>query len=348
VDQESRLSGRQHLFDERRDVEHERHALVAQLGRSREAAHAFSDLPSGLMTMSCCPTSSSTTNPSRGRHLGDDHERARLWRAPRLMPNNRSSRQIGRDAPRTVRTSRDSMARRALRRARWPPRRSRAASRKAPADLDEKDVDDRQRDRQRDRHLGADADVARDVDDAAELGDVRLDDVEPHAAPAQVGRDFLRREPRHEDEREHLARRELLRLFGVTTPRRIAASTSTSGSMPAPSSSTSMTTWLPFWKALSAIVPMGACPREPLVARLDAVIDRVADHVHQRVGELFDDELVDLRLGARDDEVHLLAVLARDLPDDARQLVEGLAQRDHAHLEDAALHLRQVPVEGAV
>ena len=36
--------------------------------------------------------------------------------------------------------------------------------------------------------------------------------------------------------------------------------TRTSGSMPAPSSSTSMTTWLPFWNALSAIVPTGACP----------------------------------------------------------------------------------------
>ena len=48
------------------------------------------------------------------------------------------------------------------------------------------------------------------------------------------------------------------------------------------------------------------------------------------------------------DQVHLLAVLARDLPDDARELVEGLAQRDHAHLEDAALHLREVAVEGAV
>ena len=87
---------------------------------------------------------------------------------------------------------------------------------------------------------------------------------------------------------------------------------------------------------------------QALVARLDAVIDRVADHVHQRVAELLDDELVDLGLGARDDEVHLLVVLARDLPHDARELVEGLPERDHAHLEDAALHLGEVAVEGAV
>ncbi len=115
----------------------------------------------------------------------------------------------------------------------------------------------------------------------------------------------------------------------------------------APSSSTSMTTWLPFWKALSAIVPTGGFPTRRRSSRwLDAVIDGVADHVHQRIAELLDDELVDLGLGAGDDEVHLLAVLARDLPHDARQLVERLAERHHAHLEDAALHLREVALEG--
>ena len=110
-----------------------------------------------------------------------------------------------------------------------------------------------------------------------------------------------------------------------------------------------MTTWLPFWKALSAIVPTGGLPtRSALVARLDAVIDRVADHVHERVGQLLDDELVDLGLGAGDDQVHLLVVLARDLPHDARELVEDLPERHHPHFEDAVLHLREVPLEGAV
>ena len=40
--------------------------------------------------------------------------------------------------------------------------------------------------------------------------------------------------------------------------------------------------------------------------RLDAVIDGVADHVHERIAELFDDQLVDLGLGAGDDEADLL------------------------------------------
>ncbi len=64
--------------------------------------------------------------------------------------------------------------------------------------------------------------------------------------------------------------------------------------------------------------------------------------------ELLDDELVDLGLGAGDDQVHVLVVLARDLPDDARELVEHLPERNHADFEDAALHLREVALEGAM
>ena len=43
----------------------------------------------------------------------------------------------------------------------------------------------------------------------------------------------------------------------VTSPRLSAAAMMTAGSIPLPSSSTSMTTWLPFWNAFSAIVPTG-------------------------------------------------------------------------------------------
>ena len=85
--------------------------------------------------------------------------------------------------------------------------------------------------------------------------------------------------------------------------------------------------------------------RLALDARLDAVIDGVADHVHERIAELLDDELVDLGLGAGDDEVHLLVGLAADLADDARELVEDLPERHHAHLEDAALHCAEVALE---
>ncbi len=88
--------------------------------------------------------------------------------------------------------------------------------------------------------------------------------------------------------------------------------------------------------------------RLALAPRLDPVIDGVAHHVHERIAELLDDELVDLGLGAGDDEVHHLLGVAADLADDARELVEHLAERDHAHLEDALLHRAEVAIEGAL
>ena len=45
-----------------------------------------------------------------------------------------------------------------------------------------------------------------------------------------------------------------------------------------------------------------------------------------RIAELLDDELVELGLRARDDEVDLLVVLARQLADDARKLLERLPE----------------------
>jgi hypothetical protein len=44
----ARFSLGEHLLDERRDVEHEAHALVAELGRPREAAHPLERLAERL------------------------------------------------------------------------------------------------------------------------------------------------------------------------------------------------------------------------------------------------------------------------------------------------------------
>ena len=61
-------------------------------------------------------------------------------------------------------------------------------------------------------------------------------------------------------------------------------------------------TWLPFWRGQQADPPgRAACrPRARTLGRLDAVVDGVADEVHERVGELLDDELVELDVAARD------------------------------------------------
>ena len=78
------------------------------------------------------------------------------------------------------------------------------------------------------------------------------------------------------------------------------------------------------------------------------MIDRVPDHVHQRIAELFHDQLVDFGLGAGDDQANFLVQLAADLPHHARQALEHLPERHHAHFQDAVLHLAQAPVEVAV
>ena len=42
---------------------------------------------------------------------------------------------------------------------------------------------------------------------------------------------------------------------------------------------------------------------------------------------------------AGDDQANLFLVLPRDLPDDARELVEDLPERNHSDVEDAVLEL---------
>jgi hypothetical protein len=156
-------------------------------------------------------------------------------------------------------------------------------------------------------------------------------------------------EARQEDEVQDLTGLSERASSALTTPRRTATVEERARCRcRAPSSSISMTTWLPFWKAFSAIVPTAGLPTARGRLRLDAVIDRVPHHVHERVAQLLHDQLVDLRLGAGDDEVDLFLRLAADLPDDARELVEDLPERDHAHLEDALLHRREVAVERAL
>ena len=71
--------------------------------------------------------------------------------------------------------------------------------------------------------------------------------------------------------------------------------------MPRPSSLTVITTLLPRCEARSETVPARGLPaRLALVGRLEPVVDRVADHVDQGVGELVDHPLVELGLLAAD------------------------------------------------
>ena len=90
----------------------------------------------------------------------------------------------------------------------------------------------------------------------------------------------------------------------------------------APSSAISMTMLPPWWEALrrrrrpAAGLPARGAPS----ARLDAVVDAVADHVHQRVVDVLDHLAIELGLLALQHQLDRLAGLAAEVADQPRHL----------------------------
>ena len=74
-----------------------------------------------------------------------------------------------------------------------------------------------------------------------------------------------------------------------------------------------------------------------LAGRLQPVVDRVADHVDQGVGELVDHPLVELGLLAADLEGHLLARGKAQVADDPPEPLEQRPDRHHPGVEHALL-----------
>ncbi|MGA2494324.1 MAG: AAA family ATPase [Roseiarcus sp.] len=62
----------------------------------------------------------------------------------------------------------------------------------------------------------------------------------------------------------------------------------------------------------------------------EAVIGRVANHVHERIGQPLDHRLVEFGLLAGGRQVHLLAEIARQIMDKAAETPEQRADRHHA------------------
>ena len=90
---------------------------------------------------------------------------------------------------------------------------------------------------------------------------------------------------------------------------------------------------------------------DALVRPLEPVVDRVANHVGQRVGEALDDGLVDLGHLALGDQAHLLAGRVGRLAHDARHALEQRldrlgADRQHAFLHFAGQMLELVEADG--
>jgi hypothetical protein len=72
---------------------------------------------------------------------------------------------------------------------------------------------------------------------------------------------------------------------------------------------------------------------------LDAVVDRVADQVHERVAEAVEDRAIELELAARDLDLDALAEPLRDVAREARQRLHAAQQRRRAQRERAPLEL---------
>ena len=73
--------------------------------------------------------------------------------------------------------------------------------------------------------------------------------------------------------------------------------------------------------------------------RLDAVVDAVADHVHQRVVDVLDDLAIELGLLALQHQLDVLAGLLAQVADQAGHLLEDLPDRHHAHRHRVALQV---------
>src|SRR5690606_36919328 len=78
---------------------------------------------------------------------------------------------------------------------------------------------------------------------------------------------------------------------------------------------------------------------------LDTVVDAVAHEMHERIADLLEHRLVELRLFARDLQLDLLGQALAQVAHHAREAAEYEADRQHAHAHDAFLKLAHVPLE---
>ena len=92
------------------------------------------------------------------------------------------------------------------------------------------------------------------------------------------------------------------------------------------------------------MVPAAGLPaRGAHGGRLDAVVHRVADQVHERLAELVDHRLVDAGALALEDELHLLTLLSREVAHEAREALEDVTDGEHPHVHDGLLELGRHP-----
>ena len=198
--------------------------------------------------------------------------------------------------------------------------------------------DDRKRQRDLDGDGGAFAGDRLDVDGAADLIDVGAHHVHADAAAGYAGDGRCGREARREDEFVDLRFGHLLQ-FGLgdeTVLNRL-------GLDPLGVEATAVVGDAD--DDVAAFMIGGEADRARLRLagggalgwRLEPVVGRVAHHVRQRILDQIEHLAIEFGVGAVHLEFDLLVQFAREIANDARQLLPGIADRLHARLHDAFL-----------
>ena len=109
-------------------------------------------------------------------------------------------------------------------------------------------------------------------------------------------------------------------------------------SMPRPSSATVMITLPPACWAEISSVPVAGLPAATRSSdAFEAVVERVADEVHERIAERVDHGAVELGVLAHELQVDLLAELGREVAHEPREAQEDGLHGDHPDLHDHRL-----------
>ena len=179
---------------------------------------------------------------------------------------------------------------------------------------------------------------------AANLFDIPPHHVHPHAAAGEA-RDLLGgRKSGHENQVEDLGFRE--RFLGIDEPPLHGLGQDPAGVQAATVVLDLDNDESPLVKGFQRDRARGRLARRgPLTGQFDAVVGRVADHVHERIAQLLDDGSVEFRLLPLQPEVDLLAEIAGQIANEPRHLPERAPDRHHPQRHRGSLQIRRDAAE---
>src|SRR4051812_11656728 len=203
------------------------------------------------------------------------------------------------------------------------------------AGLDEQRVHDRERQRQADLRGRAVAELRGEGDLAAELADHRPHGVHADAAAGDVARDLGGREAGQEQQLGRPLAVERIGRLGGDEPALDRALADLDGVDAAPVvANVDDDVAARMARRDLERAGLGLARGDAVLRRLEAVVQRVADEVDERVAQRLDDGAVELGVLADELELDVLGELARQVADEAREAHEDGVDRDHADLHD--------------